>query len=117
MVSLINGFVNHIPGWLHFILVFTFKWYSRNRGFLPPKYTKQPKVFQQPEFPRMPFKASIIQFRSHNYIINCLKISSTVIRVAYHVISGHVRSMNVKWHKCTYHVPLVAQREISLYLS
>ena len=30
-------------------------------------YTKQPKVFQKPEFPRMPFKASIIQFRSHNY--------------------------------------------------
>ena len=62
----------------------------------------------------------IIQFRSHNYIIKCLKISSTVIRVAYHVISGHVRSMNVKWHMCTYHVPLVAQvaqREISLYLS
>ena len=57
----------------------------------------------------MPFKSSIIQFRSHNYIINCLKISSTVFRVAYHVISGHVRSMNVKWHMCTYHVPLVAQ--------
>ena len=72
-------------------------------------YTKQPIVFQQPEFTRMPFKASIILVKSHNYIIQCLKISSNVIRVVYHVISGHVRSIHVKWYMCLHHVPLVAQ--------
>ena len=39
----------------------------------------------------MSFKASIILFRSHNYIINFLNISSNVVRVVYYVISGHVR--------------------------
>ena len=72
-------------------------------------YTKQPKVFQQPEFPRIPFKAIIILVKSHNYIIQCLKISSNVIRVVYHVISGHARSIHVKWYMCLQHVPLVAQ--------
>ena len=72
-------------------------------------YTKQPKVFQQPEFTRMPFKARIILVKSHIYIIQCLKISCHVIRVVYHVISGHVRSIHVKWHMSLYHVPLVAQ--------
>ena len=43
----------------------------------------------------MPFKASIILVKSHNYIIQCFKISSNVIRVVYHVISGHVRSIHV----------------------
>ena len=78
---------------------------------LPPHrlYTKQPKVFQQTEFTRMPFKARIILVKSHDYIIQCLKISSNVIRVVYHVISGHVRSIHVKWHMCLHHVPLVAQ--------
>ena len=60
-------------------------------------YTKQPKVFQQPEFTRMPFKANIILVKSHNYIIQCLKIPSNVIRVVYHVISGHVRSIHLKF--------------------
>ena len=70
----------------------------------------QPKVFQQPEFPKMPFKASIIILvKSHNYTIKCLKISSNIVRVVYHVISGHVRKIHVKWHMCLYHVPLVAQ--------
>ena len=72
-------------------------------------YTKQPKVFQQPEFTRKPFKASIILVESHNYIIQCLKKSSNVIRAAYHVISGHVLSIHLKWHMCLHHVPLVAQ--------
>ena len=75
------------------------------------KYTKQPKVFQQPEFTRMPFKASIILVKSHNYIMKCLKISSNAIRIVNHVISGHVRSIKVKWHMCLHHVPLVAQVE------
>ena len=56
-------------------------------------YTKHPKVFQQPEFTRRPFKASIILVKSQNYIIKCLKISSNVTRVVCHVISGHVRSI------------------------
>ena len=80
-------------------------------------YTQQPKVFQPPEFTRMPYKASIILVKSHNYIIQCIKISSNVIRVVYNVISGHVRSKNRKWHMCLHHVLLVAQREICLYLS
>ena len=67
-------------------------------------YTMQPKVFQNSEFPRMPFKASIILVKSHNYIIKCLKISSNIVRVVYHVISGHVRKIHVKWHMCLYHV-------------
>ena len=57
----------------------------------------------------MPFKASIILVKSHNYIIKCLKISSSIVRVVYHVISGHVRKIHVKWHMCLCHVPLVAQ--------
>ena len=62
-----------------------------------------------PLFSRMPFTASIILVKSHNYIIKCLKISSNIVRVVYYVISGHVRSIRVKWHMCLYHVPLVAQ--------
>ena len=71
-------------------------------------YIKQPKVFLQPEFTRMPFIASIILVKSHYYIIQCLKISSNVIRVVYHVISGHVCSIHGKWHMCLHHVRLVA---------
>ena len=46
----------------------------------------------------MPFKARIILVKSHNYIIQCLKICCHGIRVVYHVISGHVRSIHGKWH-------------------
>ena len=46
-------------------------------------------------------------------IFNCLKISPNVIRVVYHVISGNVHSIHVKWHMCPYFVPLMAQVVIS----
>ena len=55
----------------------------------------------------MPFEASIILVKSPNNFAKCLTISSNVIRVVYHVISGHVCSIHVKWHLCLYHVLLV----------
>ena len=82
-----------------------FKYFWPGRVHSDTLYTKQPKVFQQPEFPRMQFKASIILVKSHNYIIKCLKISSNIVRVVYHVISGHVRSATM----CLHHMPLVVQ--------
>ena len=54
-------------------------------------------------------KASIILVNLIIISFNVSRYLLTLLELYIIVISGHVRSIHVKWYMCLHHVPLVAQ--------